>query len=113
MNNLVLGVSLFLVAQILIWFQTNAQFINPWAKNNIVIMSILGVIISYIFIKATWLVANHFDGLIWPGRFIVFGLGMISFALLTWAFMGESINIKTTTSLILSSVIILIQIFWR
>lgn len=105
---------LFLTGQTLIWFQTNGQFISPWAKKNPWIISILGgTIISYMFIKATALIAGYYDGALWPGRFIGFSMGICSFAYLTWYFMGEGINIKTAVSLCLAFALIMVQIFWK
>ena len=54
------------------------------------------------FIKATEMVVNHFDGLLWPGRFIGFASGVISFAFLSYVFMGEGITLKTGVSLLLA-----------
>lgn len=65
------------------------------------------------FINATALVAQHYDGLIWPGRFIGFSMGITSFAFLTWLLMGEGITTKTTICVILALAIICIQIFWK
>jgi hypothetical protein len=49
----------------------------------------------------------------YPSRFLTFTLGVVSFAVLTWYFNGEGINMKTAVSLILALSIILIQIFWK
>jgi len=98
----------------MIWFQTNGQFVWPWFKKNPIIISVLGgTIISYIFIKATSLIANYYGGAIWPGRFIGFSLGILSFSTLTYFLMGEEINTKTAICLTLATCIILIQIFWK
>ena len=105
---------LFLGGQILIWFQTNGQFLSKWAKDHPWIMSIVGgTMISYMFIKATALIAAQYDGLFWPGRFIVFSMGITSFAFLTWWLMGEGINMKTTVCVVLAVAIISIQRFWK
>ena len=114
MRDLVYGFILFFVGQVLIWFQTNAQFLNEWAKDNPFIMSCtFSVPLSYMFIKATELVVNHFVGLLWPGRFIGFASGVISFAFLSYYFMGEGITLKTGVSLLLAVVIVFIQVFWK
>lgn len=114
MNNLTLAVVLFLTGQTLIWFQTNGQFKWEWFANNTLILSILGgTIISYTFILGTKYAVEHFNGLLWPGRFLGFALGITTFAILSWWFMGETINWKTATSLILSLAIITIQLFWK
>jgi len=57
------------------------------------------------------MVVEHFDGVLWPGRFIGFSSGMIVFALMTWAFMGEGVNVKTGISLVLALALIFVQIF--
>tara|TARA_R110000744_G_scaffold129070_3_gene236408 strand:+ start:2464 stop:2763 length:300 start_codon:yes stop_codon:yes gene_type:complete len=99
---------------VLIWFQTNGQFLWKWFKENPLILSVVGgSIVSYAFIYATKFAYEHFDGLLWPGRFLGFALGISSYALLTWWFMGEGISAKTFVSLILSAVIISIQLFWK
>tara|TARA_Y100000287_G_scaffold185477_1_gene188843 strand:+ start:3600 stop:3944 length:345 start_codon:yes stop_codon:yes gene_type:complete len=114
LRGLILGMLLFLGGQILIWFQTNGQFLSKWAKDHPWIMSIVGgTLISYMFIKATALIAAHYNGLIWPGRFIGFSMGITSFAFLTWWLMGEGINMKTTICVILACAIIGIQLFWK
>jgi hypothetical protein len=114
MNNLTLAIVLFTMGQSLIWIQTNGQFLWKWFDKNPLILSItFGTVISYMFIYATKFVVAHFDGLLWPGRFIGFGTGMITFVLLTWFFMGEGITTKTSISLVLATTLVAIQIFWK
>ena len=114
MRNLIVGVSLFIFAQALIWIQTNGQFVWPFFKKNPLLISMLGgTIISYIFIKGTALVAEHFDGLLWPGRFLGQATGIVVFAGMTFLFLNEGINTKTSISLFLAALLILIQIFWK
>ena len=107
MNKLLLGILLYTVGQALIWYQTNGQFVWPWAKNNPGYMALIfSVPISYGFIWGTKFVVEHFDGQLWPGRFIGFACGMLTFTILTNYYMGEGINIKTdilSTSLFISS----------
>jgi Kef-type K+ transport system membrane component KefB len=86
----------------------------PWFKKNPFIVALMGgTLVSYMFIKATAFVASYYDGLIWPGRFIGFAIGILSFALLTNYFMNEGVNAKTFISLILATAIIAIQLFWK
>jgi len=114
MNALTAAVLLYLVGQTLIFFQTNGQFFSPWfAKNPILLSIVLGSIISYLFIYGTKYAYIAFDGLLWPGRFLGFAIGVSSYALLTYWFMGEGITWKTATSLILAVAIISIQMFWK
>ncbi len=114
MSKLLLSIILFLTGQTLIWFQTNGQFLWTWFAKNPLILSIIGgTTISYTFILGTKYAFEHFDGLLWPGRFLGFALGISSYALLTWVFMGEGISLKTFTSLILAIGIICVQLFWK
>ena len=114
MKGLIAGIFLFLAGQILIWFQTNGQFLSEWVKKHPWIVSIIGgTLISYMFIKATALIAAHYGGLLWPGRFIGFSMGIMSFAFLTWWLMGEGINLKTTNCVGLATAIVCIQLFWK
>ncbi len=114
MNKLLVGIGLFFFGQALIWFQTNGQFIWPWAKENPFWMALLfSMPISYGFIYATTYVVEAFDGSLWPGRFIGFGTGMMVFSILTYSFMGEGITSKTLISLILATALVAIQILWK
>ena len=112
-SSVAIGLLLYFVTHIIIWFQVNGQFVWPWAKANPWLMSILGLPISYVLIIATKYIVAGFDGLLWPGRLVGFGSGMIVMAVLTWGFMGEGINLKTLTSLILATGLVCVQVFWR
>tara|TARA_R110000782_G_scaffold116610_1_gene206675 strand:- start:5583 stop:5927 length:345 start_codon:yes stop_codon:yes gene_type:complete len=114
MRNLVVGTLLFVIGQSLIWFQTNGQFVWPWFKKNPLIISIVaGTGISYIFITATRILSEYYDGQLWPGRFIAFGSGIVGFTFLTWYFMNEGINTKTAISLVLAITLVSIQVLWK
>lgn len=114
MNNLVISFLLFFLAQSMIWFQTNGQFMWPFFKDHpIIIAFTLGSAAGWVFFNATSYAVQHFNGLLWPGRFIGFGTGMIVFTILTYLIMGENINAKTLVSLMLALIIICLQIFWK
>ena len=110
---LILCIATYLLAQIITWFQLNDQFIWPWFKDNTWILCIFGIPISWIFIEATRLSFIAFDGVIWPGRLLGFGMGMLSFAVLANIFLGEGLTWKTITSLTLATTLVLIQVFWK
>ena len=113
MNNILAAVILFTIGQAMIWFQTNGQFVWPWAKENPILMALIGFPISYILIIATKYVVVGFDGLLWPGRLVGFGTGMIVMAILTYCYMGEGITTKTLISLVLATTLVFIQVFWK
>ena len=114
MSKLILGIGLFFFGQILIWYQTNGQFRWDWcAKNPFAMAVIFSIPISFAFIIATKYVVGFFDGQLWPGRFIGFATGMVSFGILTALHMSEGINAKTMISLVLAITLVLVQIFWK
>lgn len=112
-SQILLGILFYFLAQTLTWFQTNGQFIWKFFKDHPLIISLLGIPISYFFIIATKYTVKSFDGLLWPSRFIGFGVGIILYAFLVSYFFNEGISTKTATSLLLAVTIILIQIFWK
>ena len=113
MHNILIGFVLFFIGQAMIWFQTNSQFIWKWPKDNPMLIALCGIPISYILIIATKYVVQGFDGLLWPGRLVGFGAGMIVMAVCTYVMMGEGITTKTIISLILAVTLVLIQVFWK
>lgn len=110
---LIIGTFLFLLGQTLVWYQINGQFISTWIKERPIIMSLLGVPISYIYIYATQYTVIAFNGNLWPQRLIGFSMGMVAFAVLTYLHLNETINIKTAVTLILAAAILGIQILWK
>ena len=114
MNKLITAMILFVFGHILIWYQTNGQFVWPWFKKNpLAVALIFAIPISYSFIIATKNIVEYFDGTLWPGRFIGFATGMVSFAILTSLHMNEGINSKTMISLVLATALVAIQILWK
>src|SRR6056300_378302 len=93
---------LFAIGQSVVWFQVNGPIIWPIAKQYRWILILLGIPITYIFMKATESAVNGFDGEFWPSRFVSFVIGIIIFSILTWIFRGEGINIKTAVCLCLA-----------
>jgi hypothetical protein len=114
MKELIIGILLFTLGQAMIWYQTNGQFIwESFRKNPFLLAAAFGTLISYILIYATRYVAGYFNGMLWPGRFIGFGTGILTFALLTWTYTGEELSPKVMVSLGLSVLLIGVQIFWK
>jgi|TARA_R100000081_G_scaffold80252_1_gene47255 sterol desaturase/sphingolipid hydroxylase (fatty acid hydroxylase superfamily) len=104
---------LFIIGQAIVWIQVNGPIIWPWAKEWRWLLMFLGVPITYVFMEATKLAVNGFEGAFWPGRFVSFVCGIIIFTIMTYLFRGESITMKTATCLTLAVTIIFIQLFWK
>jgi hypothetical protein len=107
---LLYSIILFTLGQTSVWFQTNGQFVFEWIKRNPLLVSLLGVPISYTYIYATRFGGLAFNGSLWPQRFLGFSIGIIIFALLTNVLLGEGINFKTGLSLLLAFLIIVVQV---
>jgi hypothetical protein len=112
-KNILIAFALFFIAQTMIWYQTNGQFISNWVKERPALIALMGVPISYILIYATRYVVLAFDGLLWPGRLIGFSSGMLIMALCTYVHLGEAITLKTGVTLSLAFIIVLIQLYWK
>jgi len=112
-KNIAIAFALFLIAQALIWYQTNSQFFNTWAKERPLLMACMGLPISYILIYASKYIVAGFDGLLWPGRLIGFSTGMIIMAALTYIHLEEGITLKTGVTLSLAFIIVMIQLYWK
>ena len=113
-RSLIIGLALFLVAQSLAWFQTNGQFINTWVKDHPILVSgLMGIPVGASYIYGTTYIVEYFNGQLWPARIVAFATGIFSFYILTLIFMKEGINIKTGTILVLATMIIILQVFWK
>ena len=104
---------IFFITQSAVWFQTNGQFVWTWFKDHPFILSLFGIPISLGYIWATKFAFAAFDGTLWPGRLLGFAMGMLTFAVCANVFLGEGLTPKTITSLVLATVLVCIQVFWK
>ena len=112
-NDLLVGVFLFTIAHILTFYQLNGQFIWKWFQKNEWVIIVSGVILSVFYIWGTKYTVLGTGNLLWPARFIGFGVGMVIYSILVNHHFNEGINSKTIVSLILCVILICIQIFWK
>jgi len=112
-TRLIWGAFLFLVGQVLVWYQINGQFLSEWIKKHPLVMSLMGIPISYVYIWATHHLVVAYNGELWPQRLIGFAMGMIAFSFLTWFHLNEALTAKTAVTLALAATIVLIQVFWK
>ena len=114
-KDLVLGVFWFLMAHLVTFYQLNGQFFKTtdWFRKNEIILAICGIIISFFYIWGTKYSVQGFGGLLWPARFIGFGVGMIVYAIFVNYHFGETLTPKTMVSLCLALILICIQVLWK
>ena len=110
---LIYGILLFLGAHLVTWFQLNGQFIWSWFEKNTFLLAVCCIPISYLYIYATKHTVQHFDGTMWPVRFVGFGVGILIYAVFVGIFFKEGITLKTLVSLSISLVLICVQVFWK
>ena len=108
---IVLTIGIFLLNNILIWYQLNSQLVWDWAKGtkSMWIMSIMGIPISLLFWYATKIGYEGFGNL-WAVRFMGFATSMMTFPIMTYLYLGEAITLKTIVTIILAIIIMLLQL---
>ena len=113
MIQIVYGMLIGALAQVFVFIQLQGQFKVEWIKEHPFVMALIGVPISYMFINSSRLLVNAFDGQLWPSRLIGFGVGIAVYIIMSRLWFNEPITLKTFTCLLLSTTIILIQLFWK
>jgi len=110
----IIAASLFVIAQILAWFQSNSGIIGGWLEQNYIYVALFfGPIVSILFATGTKML--YTEGIsLWSIRFMTFGLGYMIFIPLTWYFLGEEvITFKNGLSFVLCIALISTQFFLR
>ena len=108
---IVTSILLFIIGNVLVWYQLNSQLVWDWAKGNksMWIMSLLGIPISLLFWLCTkWGYLGF--GNLWAVRWLAFVSSMLVFPLMTYFYLGEAITLKTLISIILAIIIMLLQL---
>ena len=100
---------LFFIAQMIAWIQINGQFVWPWMKDYKFLISLSGVPISYLLMIATDYAYEGMNGKIWPGRLMAFAVGILVFTIFTNVFLGEGVDTRAGISLVLATILLLIQ----
>ena len=113
-SKLILAMSLFALGQTLAWFQINSQFVWEWWKQHpIVAVIVYGLPTGLCFLYGVKFAYEEM-GQVWGPRFLIFCASYITFPILTWYLLGESMfTAKTMTCVLLATMIALVQLFWR
>ena len=112
---LAIGIGLYGLFHVLVWFSIYTQFIPGTSINkSLVICVVLSIPISLLAFFSSKFIYNQLDNSAWAARFISYGTSYLVFPLMTWHFLNETMfNTKTILCIILSCVILYIQIFWK
>jgi len=113
-KDLIIGLIAFTLAHIISFYQLNGQFLKTsWFRKNEILLALLGVGLSFLYIWGTKYTVSAAGGLLWPARFIGFGVGIIIYTIMVNYHFNEGMTPKTWVSLILSIFLICIQVIWK
>lgn len=107
------GVLWGIIGQVLSFIQLQGSIKWGWTPKYELLLMLLGLPISWAFMKSVQSFISAFDGQSWPSRLLGFGIGVIVFSILSWMLFKEGITLKTSICLILSLGIILVQVLWK
>ena len=108
MSKVWMAIAVSLLGHIWAWFHMQGQFKYEWAKTWWRII-LGGIPISIFFFYGTKWYYEYF-GNYWYVRPIGFGIGTLTFGLLTWVLLNEVPDTRTIISLFLSVIIIILQL---
>ena len=111
-SNILIGVCLFICGHTLAWYTHNLQFVYEFWKNRPVLSNLIfGVPCGF----AYWYATKHFmaeTGELWTSRFVAFSLSYLTFPLMTWYYLNESMfTTKTLICTFLAFMIFLCSLF--
>lgn len=111
--NLIYGILWGVLAQATVFLQLQGSLKLPILKDNFLAALMLGIPISFFFMKSVKNLVIFSGGKIWPSYIIGFTIGTAVFAILSAVAFGEHLNAKTLVCLLLCLAIVLIQILWK
>lgn len=101
----------FIISQILIWYQLNSQLVWKWAEGykSMLWMSLLGIPISLLMWLCTkWGYIGF--GSLWAVRFVGFATSMLIFPIMTYWYLGEPMTLKVIITMLLAIIILILQL---
>ena len=107
----VISTIIFVLSQILIWYQLNSQLVWKWAEGykSMWWMSLLGIPISLLLWRCTkWGYIGF--GNLWAVRFMGFATSMLVFPIMTYWYLGEPKPIKVWITILLALFIMILQL---
>jgi hypothetical protein len=76
-------------------------------------MILIGLPISWLWMKSAEHGYQAFDQKLWPQRLIAFSIGIVIYTILTSWFFQEKPDLKTIVSISLAVAIVAIQVLWK
>ena len=107
------GILYGFIAQVITFIQLQGNVKYNWYQKYPILVLGAAIPISWLFIKSVEHLVAAYSGEIWPSRLIGFAIGIITFVWMSYFLFKEPITLKTLICLGLSTLIILVQIFWK
>ena len=110
-NDMLIAMGLFVCGHVLAWYTHNSQFVWEFWKNRPVLSNVLFGLPCGIFF---WYGAKHCvaaTDMLWTSRFVAFSLSYVTFPIMTWWYLGESMfTTKTLICTMLAFMIVIVQV---
>ena len=111
-HDMVVAMCLFTVGHVLAWYTHNSQFVWDFWKNRPILVNIIFGVPCGIFFWYGVKYAVSASDMLWTSRFVAFSLSYVTFPIMTWFYLGESMfTLKTMICTALAFMIIGVQIF--
>lgn len=113
-SNIFIGICLVVCGHVLAGYTHNLQFVYEFWKNRPVLSNmVFGIPCGF----AYWYATKHFmaaTGELWSIRFIAFSLSYLTFPLMTWYYLNESMfTTKTLICTFLAVIIMFVQFVYK
>jgi len=113
MQNLVLGILYGILGQVGSFMQLQGGIRYNLYPKYLWLSLIAAIPLSWLYLKSVQHFIKAFDGSVWESRLLGFGLGIITFTLMSSLLFKEPITPKTIISILLGFAIVAIQVLWR
>ena len=111
--SLLYGILWGILGQIGVFLQLQGTMKFAFMKDNLWLVLLMGLPISWFFLKSVQNLVEWGGGQLWPSRIIGFSIGIVVFGVMSNLVFGEGLNTKTTVCVVLSLIVVLIQVFWK
>ena len=113
-SELVKACLLMAAGQTFVWFQLYSHYVSKWWENNALLPSFMfGIPASLCFWYGVRMAVEATNEA-WSARMLGFGMSYLTFPILTWWLLNESMfTTKTMICVVLSFLIVAVQLFWR
>ncbi len=110
-SDMLIAMGLFVCGHVLAWYTHNSQFVWEFWKNRPILSNVLFGLPCGIFF---WYGAKHCvaaTDMLWTSRFVAFSLSYVTFPIMTWWYLGESMfTTKTLMCTMLAFMIVIVQV---